>query len=348
MPNKKNSEPEQTPEEKALAERVDAMLDPNRPDQSPALQSQSSSAPAASDHPLDIFEGKSAPIPISTKDASDTPAEPTKTAPELPGKASKQASVESPKSEAEPASEPAEPQPEEPAPPAPDIEDTNAQLDDSETDKAVDEIAANEADALLAAEDAAKAGRVVTKKAAPRRSWKSKLVALLKNKWTWIGLALILVIILALPMTRYKLLGLVIKEPVTVRVLDSKTNTPVSNADVTLGGASSKTNAEGTATLRAALGTSQLQVTKQYYKTYALKYSVSFKAASTSVNLVATGRQVPITVLNKITGKPLQGAEIKVLATTAKTDSQGKATIVLPTTAASDNAVISLNGYNIA
>ncbi len=354
MPNKKGSESEKSPEEQALEQRVDAMLNP-KGDKSPIT---SPAAGPDKDKPLDIFEGKSSPVKITVKDSS-APAAAT-TAPEVPGKVLKEAGVRPTKVVAEKVSAP-EPAPkqaaavevpaadESAAAPTPDVESTSTNIEDTATDKAVDDIAANDSDALLAAEDAARSAKTP---AAPKKSsggnWKDKLRALARNKWTWVGVAVLLVALFALPFTRYKVLGLVIKESVAVKVLDSKTNTPVSNAEVALGGASGKTNAEGVADLRAAVGSSKLEVTKQYYTSYNSKVTVGFKAANANVNLVATGRQVPLTVTNKITGKPLTGAEIKILNTTAKTDSKGKATVVLPATAANDNATVTLSGYNTA
>jgi hypothetical protein len=61
---------------------------------------------------------------------------------------------------------------------------------------------------------------------------------------------------------------------------------------------------------------------------------------------VALGRQVPVLVTNKVTGKGIAGADIKVLNTEAKTDKTGKATIVLPTDAATQKGTITLSGYN--
>jgi len=215
-------------------------------------------------------------------------------------------------------------------------------LDDAVTGDAVDEIAATESDTVLAAEDA----QATANAPADPPGWKTKFKAIARDRRTWLVAAALLIVIFAVPITRYKILGLVIKKSVTVSVVDSTTHTPVSNAQIKLAGASAKTDANGKATLHSSVGATTLTVSKQYYKTYASKSFVGFKTQPVTASIVATGRQVPITVTNKISGKPLSGAEIKVLDTTAKTDVHGQAILVLPTKSTSDTGTVSLKGYN--
>ncbi len=312
MRDKKSTEDAASPEEKALEQRVDAMMRPT---------------PADAPTPIDIFQdAKTAPaVPkdllkaingdrITVKIAASEPS-PATSAPVPP----EQASL--------------------PKPPA------SANLEDSTVDKAVDEIAAQESDDLLAHEDAATKpgnGMVVSK-----TPFKERLRHLFKNKWIWLGLGVVLVVIFGLPFTRYKLLGLVIKKNFAITVIDSKTNTAVSSAEVTLAGHQAKTDANGRVQLRVPVGSANLQVTKRYYKTDSESVFVGFKATSPQViKLLATGRQVPVKVLNSITGQPLADVELSVLHTTAKTDKNGLATIVLPTSQASDPASLSASGYN--
>lgn len=227
-----------------------------------------------------------------------------------------------------------------------DLGSTN--LEDRTIDEAVDDIAANESDTVLALQDA-QSGRN-TKSAVPKQSgFKKKLTKLFKNKWTWIVIVAITLLIFVLPQTRYTVLGLFIKKSVTVNVIDSKTASPVSNAKVTLAGITTKTDGNGKTKLSVPVGQSNLEISKQYYLSSTAKYFVGLKSSPTAnVKLVATGRLVPIKVTNKITGKPLGGALIAVLGTTAKTDSKGQATIALPTKTSSEKAKLTANGYNLA
>lgn len=216
--------------------------------------------------------------------------------------------------------------------------------EDSKTEAAVSDIAAKESDEVLASEDTGSQENIP---AAPPPGWKTRLKAVVRNKWTWAGAAALLLIVFALPVTRYKALGLVIKKPAIVTVVDSTTHTPVSNAVVIINGAQGKTDANGKARLRAPLGKSRLTIEKKYFKTYTGTTFVGFKSpADIKVSLTATGRQVPITVVNLISGKAVSGAEIKVLDTTAKTNNKGEATIVLPTQAGRYRGNVSLKSFN--
>lgn len=216
-------------------------------------------------------------------------------------------------------------------------------IDNVETDKAVDDIMARESDLVLAVDDAA-----VKRTPTPSSSgWKDKLNQLLHSKWTWIGIVVVICLLLVLPYTRYRLLGLALKKEVQVTIVDSQTDTPVSNAVVRTTGASVKTDANGTAELKAGVGERTFTILKQYYKTSTTHYFVGFRGKhDLTIKLTATGRLVPITILNAINGQPLSGASIHVLNTIAKTNNHGQATMAIPANTTTDPATVSLNGYN--
>lgn len=169
-----------------------------------------------------------------------------------------------------------------------------------------------------------------------------------RKKWTLPVTVLVLVIIiLAVPFTRYKVLGLFIKHSYTLSVLDSTTGKPVSGATVSLGNQKFNTDAEGRADVHVAVGPHRLDISKKYYKSTTTNVTVPlFGGATSRVKLVATGRQVPISVINKITGQALAGVEISVLDTNTKTGKDGQATIVLPTKQEMQKATFTLAGYN--
>jgi hypothetical protein len=228
--------------------------------------------------------------------------------------------------------------------PAPVTQSASDILDNSETDKAVDDIMAKESDTILAVDDLL-ADQKATQKT--KSSWTDSLKKILRNKWTWIGLAVVLCLLFALPYTRYKILGTVLKKEITVTVVDNQTDTPVSDALVAVSGASAKTDAYGNATLKAGVGKRVVTITKQYYRNSTATYFVGLSSShALRVKLLATGRLVPITVQNTISGQPLAGVLVHVLATTAKTNNNGLATFALPTNAQSYSATISAAGYN--
>jgi len=174
--------------------------------------------------------------------------------------------------------------------------------------------------------------------------------------WRWfawiapLAVLLLAAAALAVPASRYPILALFLKRPFTVSVVDSKTNTPVSGASITLDGATETAASDGKASFNARVGKHAVQVSMKYYQSTSVNVFVGIKAQqnSAAVQLSATGRQVPITVTNKITGKAVANATVKVLDTSATTDNSGKATIVLPTTAATQGATITASGYNEA
>lgn len=170
-----------------------------------------------------------------------------------------------------------------------------------------------------------------------------------RHKLVGIGSAILVLIVLlgAVPQTRYALAGTVVKSEISVTARDKQTGTKVSNAAVRIAGKTVTTDSQGLATVTVPVGNKTIMVSKKYYTDASLKTLVPIgKKTSVTVELAATGRQVPVAVVNTIGGKPLAGVEIKVLDTSAKTDEMGRATIVLPTGSNTYEATISANGFN--
>lgn len=161
-------------------------------------------------------------------------------------------------------------------------------------------------------------------------------------------LVVILLVVLALPLTRYPVLAVAVKRPFTIKLVDSQTNTPVSGASVTLGSKTVLTNNEGKAGFVAKVGNQTLIVEKKYYKSADQKVFVGISKShnTASVKFVATGRLVPLQVVNAINQKPVANAEVKALGAEVKTDKNGKAIIVLPPTSPTQTATITASGYN--
>jgi hypothetical protein len=370
MAKEKKSADQQPSPEEVLEERVDAMMDTRRAGQQP----DQNRAPE-----IDIFnDPKTAPEvapdllkKIGITDKAAKPATKSEAPPAAPSKESegvpivvRKEKVITPTSEQKkPVEQPvAEAKPEtlseeKPAEPVEDAEvaaaaaastEPSLDIDNPETDKAVDDIVHNESDELLATEDQA-AKRSVGTVVKGKSGKGAKLKALLKNKKTWlIFLPILIVAILAVPYTRYALAGLLIKKDLSVAVLDSKTHRPVSNATVAISKTQAKTDAKGIAKLKVKPGNDALGVSKQYYQSYTGKHRVGlFGKNSLGINLVATGRQVPVTVLDKVTGDPIKNAEVQVLNTSARTDAKGKAFIVLPANHSTEKLTIISDGFSV-
>lgn len=171
---------------------------------------------------------------------------------------------------------------------------------------------------------------------------KGKVVAVLA------GIIALVLLLLAIPPARYGILGLFIKKEVMLQVLDATTNKPVSEADVRVGIHTAKTDNTGSVTLKdLPVGNYGVLVKKKYYADAATTLDVPILSApqKAEVKLTATGRQVPIRVVNKINGSPMQKATVKVLETTVLTDEKGEASLVLPADKATAKAIITLSDY---
>lgn len=170
-----------------------------------------------------------------------------------------------------------------------------------------------------------------------------------RKKWTIPATVfLILLIFAAVPWTRYKAVGVVVKKNFTVEILDSTSRAPVSDATVRAGPVSSQTDGNGRAILRLSVGNQSILISKKYYKEQRAEILVPILSQKTTrtIEVDATGRQVKIVVKNLITQKTLGDVDIKVSDITAKTDKNGEAIVVLPVGAKEQKATLELEGYN--
>lgn len=170
-----------------------------------------------------------------------------------------------------------------------------------------------------------------------------------RKKWLTLPLTLlaILGLLAAIPWTRYAIAGLFVEQTVTVRVVDSTTQKAVTQADVQLDGATVRTDKNGEARLASHVGDRDVTVTKKYYKDADQSVLVPlFSETTVTVALEATGRLVPITVTDRITGAKL--ADVVIDAgndNQVRTDTAGTATLVVPTQTDVVSTTLSLNGY---
>jgi hypothetical protein len=159
----------------------------------------------------------------------------------------------------------------------------------------------------------------------------------------------VVAVLFAIPLTRYAIMGVFVKRDVTVTLHDSQTNKPVSNVAVDIGSASGITDAKGAVTLKnVPVGSKKITTHKKYYKDATAEQTVPITGnnPSFSLSIEATGRQVPVKVINKISQQPIEGADITADGTSSKTDKNGEATIVLPADKADMDATVTLGGYN--
>jgi hypothetical protein len=169
-----------------------------------------------------------------------------------------------------------------------------------------------------------------------------------KKKTLPILALLILIAIFIMPVSRYKVLGVVIKRQIQIVVIDEQSNLPVSEAEILVNGQTVVTDADGAArTEKTKVGFTEVIVTKKYYDEQNFKILVPLTGDDiTRLSIKPNGRQVPVKAVNKITGKPVVGAVLSVLDTKVKTDENGEATVVLPPDNAEVDGLITADGFN--
>lgn len=181
--------------------------------------------------------------------------------------------------------------------------------------------------------------------------WLKRFLASKKGRIVLAITALVVAIgvLFAIPVTRYALAGTVLKKDVTITLQDEMTNKPISDVQLTLANQTVKTSADGKAAFRhIPVGEYRIGATKKYYKDAAEDLTVPILTAPRALllSLEATGRQVPVKVINKITGKPLQKATVAAAGTSATTDANGEAIIVLPADKQTIAGTVNASGYN--
>ncbi len=172
------------------------------------------------------------------------------------------------------------------------------------------------------------------------------------QKWTIPASVFLLLIILAsVPWTRYKAAGLLLKQNFNVKIVDSVSGTPVSGALVSFGSLNAQTDATGRAIFKnVKVGQHTFTVSKKYYQDgrFSALVPILKQKKVPDVKIVATGRQVKLVIKDLVSKKPLSGVDIEVAGTSAKTDKDGTAIIVVPAGVSSQKAKLSLSGYNDA
>jgi len=163
------------------------------------------------------------------------------------------------------------------------------------------------------------------------------------------SILVLLLVIFAVPFTRYFVLSPFVKKDVTLKIVDSETKKPVTNISIELGGVSSQSDKDGLVKLTdVPVGQYELKVEKQYYKNYVAGYTVPVFATpeSPTIDISAIGRQVSVSVSNIVTGELLSDVVVEANGTKATTGGDGTATIILPPTSETKKATLKKDGYN--
>ncbi len=163
-----------------------------------------------------------------------------------------------------------------------------------------------------------------------------------------IAAVLVVAILAAVPFTRYLLVGTVVRQSFPIVVVDTETGKPVSEATVRLAGKEATTDNEGRVEIRTNVGYADLEVSKNYYESSSYNVLVPIRKPSDTykAQVKAIGRPVPVTVRNTISKQPIVNATIAGEGAEAKTDKDGKATLVVPADQQEIDITVTGEGFN--
>jgi thioredoxin reductase len=220
-------------------------------------------------------------------------------------------------------------------------------FDDVQTDRAVDDIIAKEADTVLAAEDAAAGTQTVAvhRKGKWKRFWRSK--------WTWYSITFLLLVgvatVAAVQPARYWTLNeLRVKASSSVLVTDELTRQPLKNVTVRIGSASVSTGSDGMGRLSGLrLGPAVLTISRPGFADYHRNVTIGWGGNPFgTVGLQATGVQYTVRIQDFLTGKGIEGAEVDSGDAAALSDANGKAVLIMSGSATGDLPVtVRSDGY---
>lgn len=163
------------------------------------------------------------------------------------------------------------------------------------------------------------------------------------------SLVIIAVLFLALALFpfRYPILGLFVKHDVVVVVVDNVTHQPVSEAQVSWQNYQAMTDTQGRAVLsRVKPGKAELIVSKKYYDEDKINLVVGLKSPpEIKREFKANGRQVEVKITNAISHDSLEGVSVDIAGVLAKTNNEGKASLVVSTDKATQPIKITADGY---
>jgi hypothetical protein len=166
-----------------------------------------------------------------------------------------------------------------------------------------------------------------------------------------VGVAL-LVVLMAVPITRYKVLGLFIKKEVLIYTIDSGSGDIVYNAHVTIDGKEPFCGGDKppypNCFAKVPVGKHKLKISAAYYDSVEKDITVELGKSgkqNIEVPMTANGSAVYFNVTDKISGKPLEKAHIKVGQSESLT-TEGRGLIFTDFSASTLEAEVSLDGYN--
>lgn len=154
-----------------------------------------------------------------------------------------------------------------------------------------------------------------------------------KKKSVPAAILFLLLVVTAIPATRYILPGFFVKKNLSFIVQDAKSHARISDAVVELDDMLFTSDQNGVVKVHGALpGDTSVTINKLFYEPYSKHISVSlFSNKQFIFSITAKGRPAKVTIKNRLSGRVLSGVTIKTeQGSQAKTNTDGTATLVLP------------------
>lgn len=228
-------------------------------------------------------------------------------------------------------------------------------VEDHKTAEAVEDIIRNDSDELLKAEDKKLAAAF---KPPAQQTFTQKLRAALVDVWqnpmkrkVLIGSMMGLVLLIgAVPASRYFVLNSVgVRASASIRIIDESTMQPLKNVEVSLHGASVRTDDNGDARLqKIKLGATPLKIERRAFAPVERKVTIGWGSNPLGEEkLRPTGTQYAFRVSDYLSGKPVAKAEATSDDASAFSDEQGKILLTLEDPADEIEVTITSEGRRI-
>lgn len=226
---------------------------------------------------------------------------------------------------------------------------------DPDVDEAVDKIVNEESDKLLEAEDEAKEREFSPP--VQKKSLKTKLKNLVIAWWsnkrlrysTFAGLALLFIIAIFVPFTRYGMLNLAgVRVSSSMVVLDSKTGLPLENIPVKLRNKEARTNEEGYVSFNELKqGPSAVIIEKRGYAKYEKLITLGWGSNRLdNQEILATGAQYVFVLSDWLSKKPVTDeAEASSGEDIARSNEEGRIALTVGDVDGNAEVVVSAKGY---
>lgn len=177
----------------------------------------------------------------------------------------------------------------------------------------------------------------------------------LPKKWVALGLIGTLVVVAGLlfytPLG-YPIIGRFFTQDITVSASDEAFRLNISDVTIELDGAKQEFKGEGPYEFkRIKSGNHTLKITKPYYEDRTITFTIKplskrSQAQNFNTSLKPTGRPVRATIIDTLTGKPVEDAVVALNSDEATTNDKGEVTVVLPSSANDGDVTIKKDGYN--